>query len=184
MFEIHFSSAFLLSDRTVFLTPPEPIGLPAGVEYKYKEFGTLHSELFIQPMNQNSVQEKVKQVANYAPSSPLAKRTKHEVKSALKVVHVCIKDLFKLAFVDMLRVRCYADCRKQCHMKYILYQDEGCVDMYRGFPKAQNRGHCGFPSTSLLNFKVSVEPKLSYLKTMNLQQERYIYTLKVWKACL
>ncbi|XP_046401074.1 DENN domain-containing protein Crag isoform X3 [Ischnura elegans] len=71
------------SERTVFVMPPEPNGLPPGEKYSYESF-TLNNMLFSQ-----------KDVKNYlsvggrlsapVPGSPLARRTKHEIKSAQKL---------------------------------------------------------------------------------------------------
>ncbi|CAL1526082.1 unnamed protein product [Lymnaea stagnalis] len=70
-----------MSERTVFIMPPEPVGLPEGVKYSYNGFPELKQELFL---------TKKKSVLNIpskqlCPNSPLARRTKQEVKSAQKV---------------------------------------------------------------------------------------------------
>ncbi|KAG1687290.1 DENN domain-containing protein 4C [Nymphon striatum] len=74
------------SDRTVFIAPPEPIGLPFGAVYTYREFGSLSNDLFIHPTSeQPHIKQKLKiKTSSHVPNSPLAKRTKQEVRSALK----------------------------------------------------------------------------------------------------
>ncbi|KAK6640985.1 hypothetical protein RUM44_012684 [Polyplax serrata] len=69
------------SERTVFIPPPEPNGLPPGVLYNYQAFN-LDGNLF-----KNKDIKNVLNVPNSenTPGSPMARRTKHEVKSAQKL---------------------------------------------------------------------------------------------------
>lgn len=86
------------SERTVFVTPPEPVGLPPNVTYTYHQFGTLNPDLMVRPSEEmlndpSLVGSSTKVRANSAsasgpscppPSSPLARRTKHEIKNSQK----------------------------------------------------------------------------------------------------
>ncbi|XP_065333480.1 C-myc promoter-binding protein isoform X1 [Cloeon dipterum] len=67
------------SENTVFIMPPEPTDLPPGVTYSYRGF-VLNPALF----NQN---ETVKFLGDISllPGSPIAKRTKHEIRCAQKM---------------------------------------------------------------------------------------------------
>ncbi|ESP01335.1 hypothetical protein LOTGIDRAFT_111776 [Lottia gigantea] len=68
------------SDRTVFIMPPEPVGLPAGENYSYNGFPQLKSELFLVKTSSNlSLPTK-----SVCPNSPFARRTKQEIRSAQK----------------------------------------------------------------------------------------------------
>ncbi|XP_012934851.1 DENN domain-containing protein 4B [Aplysia californica] len=69
------------SERTVFIMPPEPTGLPEGIKYSYNGFPELKSELFL-PKKTESLIVPAKPTC---PNSPLARRTKQEVKSAQKM---------------------------------------------------------------------------------------------------
>ncbi|CAG5132786.1 unnamed protein product, partial [Candidula unifasciata] len=69
------------SERTVFIMPPEPVGLPEGVKYSYNGFPELKSELFLSKKKSFIALPSKQQ----CPSSPLARRTKQEVKSAQKI---------------------------------------------------------------------------------------------------
>ncbi|KAH9487854.1 C-myc promoter-binding protein [Bulinus truncatus] len=70
-----------MSERTVFIMPPEPVGLPEGLKYGYNGFPELKQELFL------TKRKEVLTVPNklLCPNSPLARRTKQEIKSAQKV---------------------------------------------------------------------------------------------------
>ncbi|XP_035218494.1 C-myc promoter-binding protein-like [Stegodyphus dumicola] len=72
-----------MSDRTVFVAPPEPVGLPPGLEYRYKQFGTLKPQLF----HKNPAKSLLNLIAQASPmpSSPMARRTKQEIRSAQKI---------------------------------------------------------------------------------------------------
>ncbi|XP_059175124.1 C-myc promoter-binding protein-like isoform X1 [Physella acuta] len=70
-----------MSERTVFIMPPEPVNLPEGVKYSYNGFPELNQELFL--ANKKSVLPVPTKAT--CPNSPLARRTKQEVKSAQKV---------------------------------------------------------------------------------------------------
>ncbi|XP_066939247.1 DENN domain-containing protein Crag isoform X2 [Macrobrachium rosenbergii] len=72
------------SEHTMFLPPPEPIYLPEGVLYSYKDFPKLNPELFPTEEPKPALPAQVKQ-PQATPASPLARRTKHEVKSAQKL---------------------------------------------------------------------------------------------------
>ncbi|XP_041375007.1 C-myc promoter-binding protein-like [Gigantopelta aegis] len=75
------------SERTVFITPPEPTGLPTGMEYSYNGFPQLNPELFL---------PKAPSVASLGVKSlpltfgSLVRRTKQEMRSAQKTAHVQI----------------------------------------------------------------------------------------------
>ncbi|BFY98657.1 hypothetical protein BsWGS_01697 [Bradybaena similaris] len=69
------------SERTVFIMPPEPVGLPEGVKYSYNGFPELKSELFLSKKKSFVALPSKQQ----CPTSPLARRTKQEIKSAQKV---------------------------------------------------------------------------------------------------
>ncbi|GFR95009.1 C-Myc promoter-binding protein-like [Elysia marginata] len=69
------------SERTVFIMPPEPVDLPEGVKYHYNGFPSLKSELFL-ATKKSSTQTPAKQIC---PSSPHARRSKQEVKTAQKI---------------------------------------------------------------------------------------------------
>lgn len=94
------------------MTPPEPVGLPLDVTYTYHQFGTLNPALMTRPseefMNDPSVVGSSKPRANSAgaagsncppPSSPLARRTKHEIKNSQKFAK-------KYAETPMLWAKC------------------------------------------------------------------------------
>ncbi|XP_050402671.2 C-myc promoter-binding protein isoform X3 [Patella vulgata] len=70
------------SDRTVFIMPPEPVGLPEGVTYSYNGFPELRSELFL-VKTPSSLSLPTKQ--SVCPNSPFARRTKQEIRSAQKL---------------------------------------------------------------------------------------------------
>ncbi|KAJ4440667.1 hypothetical protein ANN_08814 [Periplaneta americana] len=70
------------SERTVFIMPPEPTGLPLGRMYFYKSFvldPLLFSRKELKFHNTGS------RLSGAVPGSPMARRTKHEVKSAQKL---------------------------------------------------------------------------------------------------
>ncbi|GFX11056.1 c-myc promoter-binding protein [Trichonephila clavipes] len=71
------------SDRTVFVAPPEPVGLPVGLEYRYKQFGTLKPQLF----HKNPAKSLLNLIAQASPmpNSPMARRSKQEIRSAQKI---------------------------------------------------------------------------------------------------
>ncbi|KAL4227448.1 DENN domain-containing protein 4B [Mactra antiquata] len=71
------------SERTMFILPPEPIGLPEGKSYSYNGFPKLQSELFLEKNKptRSSSQNK----GPTCPQSPIARRTKQEVKTAQKL---------------------------------------------------------------------------------------------------
>ncbi|XP_045610498.2 DENN domain-containing protein Crag isoform X4 [Procambarus clarkii] len=68
------------SEHTLFLPPPEPLYLPEGVTYSYCGFPKLKPELF--PMHEpKPVLPPQVKAPQTAPASPLARRTKQEVKT-------------------------------------------------------------------------------------------------------
>ncbi|KAK7491704.1 hypothetical protein BaRGS_00016960 [Batillaria attramentaria] len=70
------------SERTVFIMPPEPVGLPEGATYSYNGFPPLKPELFLKKkLSTLSLPGK----QTLCPNSPLARRSKQEVKSAQKL---------------------------------------------------------------------------------------------------
>ncbi|XP_032776750.1 DENN domain-containing protein Crag isoform X6 [Daphnia magna] len=101
------------SERTVFVTPPEPVGLPPAVTYTYQQFGTLNPDLMLRPVDESSldpslVGSSTKPRSNSGnacgsalppPSSPLARRTKHEIKNSQKFAK-------KYAETPMLWAKC------------------------------------------------------------------------------
>ncbi|XP_070177502.1 DENN domain-containing protein 4C-like isoform X1 [Littorina saxatilis] len=69
------------SERTVLIMPPEPTGLPEGATYSYKGFPELKPELFLKKkVSTLSLPSKP-----LCPNSPVARRSKQEVKSAQKL---------------------------------------------------------------------------------------------------
>ena len=69
------------SERTVFIPPPESTGLPPKVTYEYNGFN-LDNNLFRQIETKHTLQVAAQE---NTPDSPMARRTKHEVKSAQKL---------------------------------------------------------------------------------------------------
>ena len=90
----------LETDRTVFILPPDTSDLPSGGVYKYEKFENLNPDLFddrseqfygnnnhlVEPVSHNSLTNLVSTNASMftTPSRALAKRTKHEIRSAQK----------------------------------------------------------------------------------------------------
>ena len=101
------------SERTVFVTPPEPVGLPPNVFYTYHQFGTLNPALMVRPSEDSLLDPSIvggstKPRSNsgnacgstlHPPSSPLARRTKHEIKNSQKFAK-------KYAETPMLWAKC------------------------------------------------------------------------------
>ncbi|XP_046634778.1 DENN domain-containing protein Crag-like isoform X4 [Daphnia pulicaria] len=101
------------SERTVFVTPPEPVGLPSNVTYTYQQFGTLNAALMQRPLDESlfdpsAVGSSTKPRSSSGnmcgsslppPSSPLARRTKHEIKNSQKFAK-------KYAETPMLWAKC------------------------------------------------------------------------------
>nr|CAD7263014.1 unnamed protein product [Timema shepardi] len=83
------------SERTVFIPPPEPIGLPAGVTYAYKHF-TMNPLLFSRKELKNFLRADSARLSGVLQGSPLARRTKHEIKSAQKLArkYAALPDLW------------------------------------------------------------------------------------------
>lgn len=70
------------SERTVFIMPPDPTGLPEGKTYSYNGFPELRSELFLRKQISNvSLNEKPAKSMH----EPLSRRTKQEIRSAQKM---------------------------------------------------------------------------------------------------
>ncbi|CAH1795855.1 unnamed protein product [Owenia fusiformis] len=72
----------LRQDRTVFILPPEPTGLAEGVKYSYNGFPELNDGLFLQRIVPTGFKTPSKPLI---PNSPMARRTKQEIRSAQKV---------------------------------------------------------------------------------------------------
>ncbi|XP_023718394.1 DENN domain-containing protein Crag isoform X4 [Cryptotermes secundus] len=70
------------SERTVFIMPPEPNGLPRGRMYSYKSF-VLDPLLYSR--KELSFRSAGSRLSGVMPGSPMARRTKHEIKSAQKL---------------------------------------------------------------------------------------------------
>ena len=100
------------SERTVFVMPPESTGLPPNSSYTYHQFGTLNPELMVRPseelLSDSVFGSGLKPRSNSgatlgstgpAPSSPLARRTKHEIKNSQKFAK-------KYAETPMLWAKC------------------------------------------------------------------------------
>lgn len=73
------------SERTVFVMPPDPIGLPKDAKYSYNGIFQLQDNLFgaIKPKTE-ALNRILKETEQSAPGSPIARRTKQEIKSAQK----------------------------------------------------------------------------------------------------
>ena len=71
-----------LSDRTVFILPPEPTGLPAGGEYRSSTLDKFDHSLF---QDSPRAGDEVSSDPLATPASSLAKRTKQEIRSAVKM---------------------------------------------------------------------------------------------------
>ncbi|XP_054286289.1 DENN domain-containing protein Crag [Macrosteles quadrilineatus] len=74
------------SERTVFIMPPEPAGLPVDNTYTYEGF-SLNPLLFShkEPKSLLKAASARGGEGGLAPGSPMARRTKHEIKSAQKL---------------------------------------------------------------------------------------------------
>ncbi|XP_063215906.1 DENN domain-containing protein Crag isoform X2 [Bacillus rossius redtenbacheri] len=72
------------SERTVFIAPPEPVGLPLGTVYSYQTF-SLNPVLFSRTELKHLVLSDGARLSGVLQSSPMARRTKHEIKSAQKL---------------------------------------------------------------------------------------------------
>ncbi|PSN49786.1 hypothetical protein C0J52_01385 [Blattella germanica] len=70
------------SERTVFIMPPEPNGLPPGSIYSYQSF-VLDPKLFSR--KELPFHNTLNRLSGVMPGSPMARRTKHEIKSAQKL---------------------------------------------------------------------------------------------------
>ncbi|XP_069954511.1 DENN domain-containing protein Crag isoform X2 [Cherax quadricarinatus] len=68
------------SEHTLFLPPPEPLYLPEGITYTYSGFPKLKPELFPMGEPKPVLPPQVK-APQMTPASPLARRTKQEVKT-------------------------------------------------------------------------------------------------------
>ncbi|XP_022330463.2 C-myc promoter-binding protein-like isoform X4 [Crassostrea virginica] len=77
------------SERTVFIMPPDPVGLPEGKTYSYNGFPELRSELFLKKQISNaSLNEKPAKSIH----EPLSRRTKQEIRSSQKMAHQYAND--------------------------------------------------------------------------------------------
>ena len=70
------------SEPTVFIMPPEPVGLPPGSTYVYNGFPELNYDLFL-PRLRPLLTTPLK--SSTCPSSPMTRRTKQEIRSAHKI---------------------------------------------------------------------------------------------------
>ena len=104
-----------ISDRTVFILPPDTSDLPAGVEYKYKNFDDLNADMFYEREDEDCVsggQPASAYEAGYqsyihlvrggggpfsTPVAALAKRTKQEIRSAQKSARKNVEQPFNWA---------------------------------------------------------------------------------------
>ncbi|XP_067665838.1 C-myc promoter-binding protein-like isoform X2 [Haliotis asinina] len=91
------------SERTVFIMPPEPVGLPEGVKYSYNGFPSLKPELFL-TKKPSTLSLPGKQ--SLCPNSPLARRTKQEIRSAQKIAQQHITNPHRWA--KCLAANCYS----------------------------------------------------------------------------
>ncbi|XP_053405869.1 C-myc promoter-binding protein-like isoform X2 [Mercenaria mercenaria] len=71
------------SERTMFILPPEPVGLPEGKTYSYNGFPNLCSDLFLE--KNKPVRSSSKNKGQTSQHSPVARRTKQEIKTAQKL---------------------------------------------------------------------------------------------------
>ncbi|XP_076102516.1 C-myc promoter-binding protein-like isoform X2 [Mytilus galloprovincialis] len=70
------------SERTVYIMPPEPVGLPEGAKYSYNGFPTLKTELFLRKKESElSLPSK----GPLCPNSPISRRSKQEIRSSQKM---------------------------------------------------------------------------------------------------
>lgn len=73
------------SERTVFVMPPEPIGLPVNAKYSYNGIVELRDGLFgAAKPKPDALNRILKDNDQSAPGSPIARRTKQEIKCAQK----------------------------------------------------------------------------------------------------
>ncbi|XP_052793201.1 C-myc promoter-binding protein-like isoform X2 [Mya arenaria] len=70
------------SERTMFILPPEPVGLPDGKQYSYNGFPQLQGDLFLE--KNKPARSSSQQRDRGGPSSPVARRTKQEIRTAQK----------------------------------------------------------------------------------------------------
>jgi len=74
------------SERTVFVMPPEPTGLPINATYTYHGKFDLKEGLFSGPkLKSQSLDRVMQQSEQSIPGSPVARRTKQEIRSAQKI---------------------------------------------------------------------------------------------------
>ena len=72
------------NDRTVFILPPDPGDLPKGREYKYLTLTSFDHSLFLGPVDDTCGADKASPTAA-TPATTLAKRTKQEIRSSVKI---------------------------------------------------------------------------------------------------
>ncbi|XP_064610092.1 C-myc promoter-binding protein-like isoform X2 [Liolophura sinensis] len=91
------------SERTVFILPPEPTDLPEGKTYSYNGFPPLNYDLFLQKTKTHAP---LSGKQSGCPHSPMARRTKQEVKSAQKMAqqHITTPHLWS----KCLLAHCYS----------------------------------------------------------------------------
>lgn len=74
------------SERTVFVMPPEPSGLPPNTTYGYDGKLNLKEGLFTGiKLKSHSMDRVLQSSEQTTPGSPIARRTKQEIKSAQKL---------------------------------------------------------------------------------------------------
>lgn len=74
------------SERTLFVMPPEPTGLPPNSTYSYNSKFNVNEGLFSGPKLKSHSKDRVLQLTEQStPGSPVARRTKQEIKSSQKV---------------------------------------------------------------------------------------------------
>ncbi|XP_018574425.1 DENN domain-containing protein 4C isoform X2 [Anoplophora glabripennis] len=93
------------SDRTVFVLPPEPS--PQGETYEYTHFSLNPASLASSSKRRNHLSSLYPTVM---PGSPMARRTKHEIKSAQKLARKCLRS-------PELWARCLSGT---CHTLYFM----------------------------------------------------------------
>ncbi|XP_047003127.1 DENN domain-containing protein Crag isoform X1 [Schistocerca americana] len=71
------------SERTVFIPPPEPTGLSPGVTYSYEGFNL--NPLLFKQKDVKGFLNAAHRLSGGAPGSPMARRTKHEIKLSQKL---------------------------------------------------------------------------------------------------
>ncbi|KAK3096746.1 hypothetical protein FSP39_002860 [Pinctada imbricata] len=122
------------SERTVFIMPPEPAGLPENVTYSYNGFPLLKSELFMR--KQVSTQSLTKVPTTSAQS--VTCRTKQEVKNSQKIAQHNSGD--SMLWAKTLLGHCY--CLWFIHLPaYIQYTNSATKCMNTAYNVLQRMHH-------------------------------------------